>query len=138
MTYTTPAVSDLALLIGSGVTLDNARAALVLRMAEGSCKAIADPLPDGAENVVLSVAARVYGNPLSVSTETTGPYSATFPAGLTKQERNQLRKLASTGAFTIDPTPATAGPGNLWAQQPETIGELTTQPPFYGDFDQAP
>lgn len=137
MTYTTPDTDDLALLLGAG-SIDDDRGALVLRMAESACLAVVNPLPDGAENVVLAVAVRVYGNPLSVSSETTGPYSATFPAGLTKQERNQLRKLGDAGAFTIDPTPADAGSGNLWAQQPETVGEMVSSPPFYGDFDQTP
>lgn len=139
--YTTPTSADLALYLGES-SIDDARAAMLIGQAESLAESIVSPLPDAARAVVLSAAARGYANPQGVTSEGVGPYTVTRPlAGvyLTKTERATLRRLAGgSGAFTIDPTPATAGPGNLWAQQPETVFETVSQPPFYGDYDQIP
>lgn len=138
MAYATPTSDDLALLLGVP-SLDEDRAALVIRMSEGACRGSRRVLPDGAEDVVLAVAARVFGNPQAVSQEALGPYSVGRPVGLTKQERAQLRGLdGSGGAYSIDPTPVDAGPANVWAQVPLSPAEAYTTPPYYGDFDQTP
>ncbi|MCA6090950.1 hypothetical protein LE181_02015 [Streptomyces sp. SCA3-4] len=74
------------------------------------------PLPEGAGAVVLSVAARAYANPQGIVSETVGPYSVQRPqsqAGLymTRDERRSLKLMAGRGgAFSINPTSATAGP----------------------------
>lgn len=142
MAYTTPTAADLSTFLGT--TTDLARASLLISLAEKLCQSVVSPLPDGAEATVMVVAARAYSNPQNVSTQTAGSYSAAYAqtAGglwLTKRDEATLRRLASGGgAFTIDPTPTGAGPGNLWAQQPETVSETVSSPPFYGDFDQIP
>lgn len=140
MAYTTPTSSDLALYLGT--TVDPPRANLLIAQAESLARAILTVLPDAAAAVVLSAAARGYANPQGITSETTGPYSVARPlAGvyLNKIERSTLRRLTGGGgAFSIDPTPATAGPGNLWAQRAVTLAETLSQPPFYGDFDPAP
>jgi hypothetical protein len=139
--YTTPTSDDLALYLGNS-NIDAERAALLIAQAESLARAILTTLPDAATAVILSAAARGYASPQGVTSEMTGPYSVQRPPGgvyLTKLERAALRRLSGGGgAFSIDPTPATAGPGNLWAQQPETVAETVISPPFYGDYDQIP
>ena len=141
-TYSTPTSVDLSTYLGNDVVTD--RAAMLINLAEGLCLAIVSPLPAGAEAVVLDIAGRAYTNPQNLSEQATGPYIAAYGAGsgglwLTSRNEATLRRLAGTGtAFTIDPTPADAGPANAWAQVPEVPGELYNDPPFYGDFDQIP
>jgi hypothetical protein len=120
------------------------RAYMLLTLAEGLCLSVVNPLPSGAEAVVLDIAARAYTNPTNLTEQATGPYIAAYRlrwGGLWLTSRNEavLRGLAGSGqAFTINPTPADAGPANFWAQVPEVPGEAYTDPPFYGDFDQIP
>lgn len=139
MAYVTPTSSDLALYLGVD-TIDATRAAFLISQAESLAKTVLSTLPDGATTVVLSASARGYANPLGITSETVGVYSVSRPMGgvyLTKGERSTLRRLAGgSAAFTIDPTPADAGAGKLWAQQPETAFEVVSMPPFYGDFDE--
>lgn len=139
MAYATPTSSDLSLYLGVD-SIDSARADFLIAQAESLARTVLTTLPDGAATVVLSAAARGYANPLGVTQETVGVYSVSRPMGgvyLTKSERATLRRLAGgSAAFTIDPTPSDAGPGNLWAQQPETTYEVVSSPPFYGDFDE--
>lgn len=141
-TYISPAAADLATYLGQDV--DTSRADMLLKLAESLCVAVISPLPAGAEAVVMDVAARAYSNPQNLTEQATGPYIAAYGAvggGLWLTARNEatLRRLAgSGGAFTVDPTPADAGPANAWAQVPETYGDYTSGGPFLGDFDQIP
>jgi hypothetical protein len=104
-----------------GVTVDDARATLILGHAAELCLSMVNPLPAGADSVILDVAARAYGNPTNVTQESVGPYSANFgPVGgglwLTRQNKATLRRLAGAGggAFTIETMPAGAGLGLPW------------------------
>jgi hypothetical protein len=96
------------------------RADLLITSAMGLCQTVVKPLPEGAEAVVLSVAGRAYVNPQQVSYETIGPMSVQRPSGsgglyLTKNDKAALKSLAGRGgAFTVDPTPATADPSPTW------------------------
>lgn len=90
----TPA--DLALFLGT--TVDTDRATLILGLAQDACEELLTPLPEAAKRIVLSVGARVYTNPTSVTNEVVGPYSTTRPdVYLTKQERASLRRLGGVG-----------------------------------------
>ena len=142
MAYVTPAAADLSTYLGSDV--DDVRATMMLGFAEQLCLAVVSPLPEGAEAVVMDVAARAFVNPGNVTEQATGPYITAYGSvggglWLTAKNEATLRRLAGSGlAFTIDPTPADAGPANAWAQVPEVPGEAFNDPPFYGDFDQIP
>lgn len=139
MVYETPIAADLSTFLGSDVDAD--RADLLLGMAEKLCLSVVSPLPDGAEAVVMAVAARAFSNPQNATSQATGPYLTSYGAiggglWLTSRDEATLRRLSgSGGAFTIDPTPATAGAGNYWAQYPENTADAVT-PPSYGDWDQ--
>jgi hypothetical protein len=141
-TYTTPDAVDLSTYLGAAVSDD--RATMLLRLAEQLCLSVVAPLPAGAEAVVMDVAARAYSNPQNLTEQATGPYVAAYGAvggglWLTAKNERTLRRLTGSGqAFTINPTPADAGPANAWAQVPEIPSEAFTNPPFYGDFDQTP
>lgn len=142
MSYATPLSDDLATFLGADVSVD--RGALLISLAEKLCRGVVSALPDGAEAVVLDVVSRAYSNPQNLQQATTGPYSASYGAvsgglWLTRQNKATLRSLAGGGgAFTIDPTPADAGPGNYWQQLPESVTDIISSPPFYGDFDEGP
>lgn len=102
--------ADLALFLD--VTVDTARAQLMLDLAQQECSIVLTPLPDTAKAVVLSVAARGYLNPQGNSTETVGQWSSQQMGGifLLRAERQSLLRLAGRGgAFTVDPTPSDAG-----------------------------
>jgi hypothetical protein len=87
---------DLTLFMG--VTVDDERAELILELAQDACEELLTPLPATARRIVLSVAARVYSNPTSVTNETTGPYAASHPdIYLTRQERASLWRIAGRG-----------------------------------------
>ncbi|WP_174545614.1 hypothetical protein [Nocardiopsis dassonvillei] len=96
--------------------INEERAAFLLEMAANLARTVIDPLPDGAEAVVLSVAARCYNNPqMLTGSETIGPYTGPTRAEgglyLKRDERRTLHRLAGRGgAFTVDPTPVDAGP----------------------------
>ncbi|MFF7023053.1 hypothetical protein ACFY97_18870 [Streptomyces klenkii] len=132
MTFTTPAAEDLALYLGLG-EIDGSRADLLIQQAINLCAAVVTPLPDGASAVVLSSAGRAYANPQGATYETIGPMSVQRPqAGLylTKAEKAALKAMAGRGgAFTVDPTPATADPSPTWP--PDDVnggGDLEYEP----------
>lgn len=96
-------------------SIDTDRATALIGYATTLCESVVSPLPDGADPVVLLVAARAYQNPSNVQQEAVGPFSAAYGqmAGglwLTRTNKATLRRLAGGGgAFTIDTMPATAG-----------------------------
>lgn len=103
-----------------GQTLDPVRAQLLIDSAVQLCESLVNPLPAGADAVVLDVATRAFSNPTNAQHQGAGPFSAAYgPVGgglwLTRQNKATLRRLAgSGGAFTIDTMPATAGQGLPW------------------------
>jgi hypothetical protein len=113
--FEAPTAEQLGLYLGLP-EIDGARADLLIQTAVQLCQTVVSPLPDGAQAVVLSVAGRAYVNPQQVSYETIGPMSVQRPQGsgglyLTKADKTALKSLAGRGgAFTVDPTPATADP----------------------------
>lgn len=119
MAFVPPTAEHLGLYLGLP-EIDGDRADLLIATAVSLCQTIVKPLPEGAEAVVLSVAGRAYVNPQQVSYETIGPMSVQRPQGsgglyLTKSDKSALKSLAGRGgAFTVDPTPATADPSPTW------------------------
>jgi hypothetical protein len=118
--YYVLAAGDLATYLGVTFTDGGARATQILLLAQQLCESIVKPLPDGAQGVVLGVAARAYSNPTNAQQETTGPFSVGFGVmggglWLTRSDKATLRRLAgSGGAFTIDTMPSTAGANLAW------------------------
>lgn len=93
--------------------LNTARAQMMIDQATSLATAVINPLPAGADAVLLSAAARAYANPTGATSESIGGYSVQRPwpgVYLTKSEKRTLRTLAgqAAGAFTVDPTPADA------------------------------
>lgn len=119
MAFTAPTAEQLGLYLGLS-EIDGPRADLLIAQAVALAETVVKPLPDQATAVVLSVAARAYVNPQQVSYETIGPMSVQRPQGsgglyLTKNDKAALKSLAGRGgAFTVDPTPATADPSPTW------------------------
>jgi hypothetical protein len=119
MAFVPPTAEQLGLYLGLD-EIQGDRADLLLTTAVALCQTVVNPLPEGAEAVVLSVAGRAYVNPQQVSYETIGPMSVQRPQGsgglyLTKADKSALKSLAGRGgAFTVDPTPATADPSPTW------------------------
>lgn len=115
MAFTAPTAEQLALYLGIE-EIEGDRADLLIQQAVALAESVVKPLPDQATAVVLSVAGRAYVNPQSVSYETIGPMAVQRPTGsgglyLTKADKAALKSLAGRGgAFTVDPTPATADP----------------------------
>ncbi len=119
MAFVTPTAEQLGLYLGLS-EVDGARADFLIQQAVALCESVVKPLPDRATAIVLSVAGRAYVNPQQVSYETIGPMSVQRPSGsgglyLTKSDKAALKSLAGRGgAFTVDPTPATADPSPTW------------------------
>lgn len=119
MTFVPPTAEQLALYLGLEEIAGD-RADLLIEQAVALAESVVKPLPDQATAVVLSVAARAYVNPQQVSYETIGPMAVQRPTGsgglyLTKADKAALKSLAGRGgAFTVDPTPATADPSPTW------------------------
>lgn len=140
MSYETPGSDDLTTFLGTDTNAD--RATLLIGLAEKLCKSVVSPLPDGAEATVLAVASRAYANPQNAQFAATGPYSTSYGTTggglwLTSRDEATIRRLAGGGgAFTIDPTPADAGPANYWAQVPENLADVTSAP--FLDWDGPP
>ncbi|MGQ3551697.1 hypothetical protein [Streptomyces rochei] len=115
MAFVAPTAEQLALYLDLP-EINGDRADLLIAKAISLCETVVKPLPDGADAIVLSVAGRAYVNPQQVSYETIGPMSVQRPQGsgglyLTKADKSALKSLAGRGgAFTVDPTPATADP----------------------------
>lgn len=124
MTFTTPTAEQLGLLLSLS-EIDGNRADMLIGLATNLALSVVRPLPEEASAVVLGIAGRAYTNPTSASYQTIGPMSVqtTQPGGLylSKSDKVTLKSMAGRGgAFTVDPTPATANP---WASYP------------FGDFD---
>ncbi|MFK0182302.1 hypothetical protein ACIQVR_40830 [Streptomyces xanthochromogenes] len=136
MTFSPPTAEDLGLYLGLD-EIDGPRADLLLTQAVALCQSVVKPLPDEATAVVLSVAGRAYVNPQQVSYETIGPMSVQRPSGsgglyLTKADKTVLKSLAGRGgAFTIDPTPATADASPTWPVD-DTYGPGLEYEPGWG------
>lgn len=119
MAFTVPTAEDLALYLGL-TEIDGARADLLIAQAVALCETVVRPLPEQATAVVLSVAGRAYVNPQAVTYETIGPMSVQRPQGsgglyLTRADKAALKSAAGRGgAFTVDPTPASADPTPTW------------------------
>ncbi|SDL27781.1 hypothetical protein [Streptomyces indicus] len=115
MAFVAPTAEELALYLDL-TEINGDRAELLITKAISLAQTVVKPLPEGADAVVLSVAGRAYVNPQQVSYETIGPMSVQRPSGsgglyLTKADKTALKSLAGRGgAFTVDPTPATADP----------------------------
>lgn len=116
---------DLAIFLNV-TDINTERAEWLLERAQDKCEAILSPLPDAAMGVVCDIAGRAYSNPTAANSSAPGPFGTplgSLPGGLfiTKANIAELRRLAvesGSGAFTIDPTPADAGPYNYWPQSP--------------------
>lgn len=108
-----------------GVELDATRAAYLLARATELCQSIVTPLPDGADAVVLDVAARAYSNPGNVASQGVGSFNVSYggAAGglwLTRQNKATLRRLGGgSSAFSIDPV------------DPDHVKTATTGLPFW-------
>jgi hypothetical protein len=93
------------------------RLSYLLELAQELCETIVSPCPVEARPVVMSVAIRLFANPVNVVSQAAGPFPVSYgPAAggvyLTKQDRAALLRIAGRGgAFSIDPTPADAGQG---------------------------
>jgi hypothetical protein len=115
MAFVAPTAEELGLYLGLP-EIDGARADLLIQQAVALCETVVKPLPEQATAVVLSAAGRAYVNPQQVSYETIGPMSVQRPSGsgglyLTRADKAALKSAAGRGgAFTVDPTPATADP----------------------------
>ncbi|MFF7308174.1 hypothetical protein [Streptomyces sp. NPDC008137] len=115
MAFVAPTAEELGLYLGLP-EIDGARADLLIQDAVALCETVVKPLPEQATAVVLSAAGRAYVNPQQVSYETIGPMSVQRPSGsgglyLTRADKAALKSAAGRGgAFTVDPTPATADP----------------------------
>ncbi|MGA4875819.1 hypothetical protein [Streptomyces lydicamycinicus] len=119
MAFVTPTAEQLGLYLGLD-EIQGDRADLLIAQAVALAESVVKPLPDQATAIVLSAAGRAYVNPQQVSYETIGPMSVQRPSGsgglyLTKADKAALKSLAGRGgAFTVDPTPATADPTATW------------------------
>lgn len=132
MAFTAPTAEQLGMYLGLP-EVDGARADLLIAQAVALCETVVKPLPDQATAIVLSAAGRAYVNPQQVSYETIGPMSVQRPQGsgglyLTKADKAALKALAGRGgAFTVDPTPATADPSPTYPVA-GTYGGLEYEP----------
>lgn len=133
MAFEPPTAEDLGLYLGLD-TVEGARADLLIRQAINLCLSVVAPLPDAATAVVLSASARAYTNPQGTTYETVGPMSVQRPSSsgglyLTKAEKSALKSMAGRGgAFTVDPTPATADPSPSWPLDDDGYGPLEYEP----------
>lgn len=119
-----------------GIAVDPTRGQFLCDKATALCLSVLSPLPDGAETVVLDVAARAYGNPNNVQQQSAGPFNVAYgPVGggmwLTRANKATLRRLGGGGgAFTIDTMPPNAGqklpPWDVGTPGP--IGDWDTPP----------
>lgn len=128
MAFVSPTAEQLGMYLGLP-EIDGDRADLLIQQAVSLAQSVVKPLPDEATAVVLSVAGRAYVNPQQVSYETIGPMSVQRPSGsgglyLTKADKAALKSLAGRGgAFTVDPTPASADPSPTWPVDETYFGD---------------
>ncbi|MFI2354660.1 hypothetical protein ACH5AG_08235 [Streptomyces anulatus] len=128
MAFVSPTAEQLGMYLGMA-EIDGDRADLLIQQAVSLAESVVKPLPDQATAVVLSVAGRAYVNPQQVSYETIGPMSVQRPSGsgglyLTKADKAALKSLAGRGgAFTVDPTPASADPSPTWPVDETYFGD---------------
>ncbi|MEV7654674.1 hypothetical protein AB0O39_10930 [Streptomyces anulatus] len=128
MAFVSPTAEQLGMYLGLP-EIDGDRADLLIQQAVALAQSVVRPLPDDASAVVLSVAGRAYVNPQQVSYETIGPMSVQRPTGsgglyLTKADKAALKSLAGRGgAFTVDPTPASADPSPTWPVDETYFGD---------------
>ncbi|MFE5958874.1 hypothetical protein [Streptomyces rubiginosohelvolus] len=128
MAFVSPTAEQLGMYLGMA-EIDGDRADLLIQQAVALAQSVVRPLPDDASAVVLSVAGRAYVNPQQVSYETIGPMSVQRPTGsgglyLTKADKAALKSLAGRGgAFTVDPTPASADPSPTWPIDESHFGD---------------
>lgn len=118
MVFVPPTAAELGLYLNL-TEIDGDRADYLIGQAVSLAEGTVSPLPDGATAVVLAVAGRAYDNPTSASYQTVGPMSVqTTQTGglyLSKADKAALKAAAGRGgAFTVDPTPATATPWPSW------------------------
>ena len=119
MAFVPPTAEELGLFLDLQ-EIDGNRADFLINKAISLCQTVVKPLPEGADSVVLSVAGRAFVNPGQATYETIGPMAVQRPTGsgglyLTKADKSALKSLAGRGgAFTADPTPATADPSPTW------------------------
>lgn len=129
MAFVSPTAEQLGMYLGMA-EIDGDRADLLIQQAVSLAESVVKPLPDQATAVVLSVAGRAYVNPQQVSYETIGPMSVQRPSGsgglyLTKADKAALKSLAGRGgAFTVDPTPASADPSPTWPVDETYFGDV--------------
>jgi hypothetical protein len=104
-------VADLEAYLGI-TDIAQERAVMLLEMAAQACESVVRPLPEGSDWIVLDVAANAYTSPPGPGgAAAVGPFSGQVAPGgvfLSRRQTEALRRLAnrSTGAFTIDTTPA--------------------------------
>lgn len=133
---TAPLVSWTELQTYVGSTVEPTRGTLILNLAQMLCMSIVDPLPGGAEAVVMDVAVRAYSNPANLDSQNAGPYPVNYGTvsgglWLTAKNISTLRLLAGGGgAFTFSTMPSTAA-------QNLPVWDLNVTPP-YGDWDVIP
>ncbi|MDQ0694195.1 hypothetical protein [Streptomyces sp. W4I9-2] len=133
MAFVSPTAEQLGMYLGLP-EIDGDRADLLIQQAVALAQSVVRPLPDDASAVVLSVAGRAYVNPQQVSYETIGPMSVQRPSGsgglyLTKADKAALKSLAGRGgAFTVDPTPASADPSPTWPIDDTFFGDDVFEP----------
>lgn len=96
--------------------IDQARATLIIGLAQDLCETIVSPLPETAMPVVLGVAARAFNNVTSAHSVGIGSANISYGSQgsnmgigglyLSRSDKATLRKLAGrTGAFSIDLLP---------------------------------
>lgn len=130
--------SDLATYLGLS-TIDDVRASQILALAESLCASIVNPLPAGAEPVVLDVASRAWNNPKGAQSSTNAvgsvSQSTSYPgvAGglyLTRENKATLRRLTSgsSSIFTINILPDVAPALPWWDNGAITFG---WEPPYW-------
>lgn len=108
--------------------IDTVRATMIINQATALCLSVVNPLPTGANAVLLDVCSRAYLNPGNLDAQAASPFSATYGAvsgglWLTRQNVRTLRRLAGQGgAFMIDTVPA----GTSSVQTITVMGAPTT------------
>jgi hypothetical protein len=114
--------SDLAAFLNVAIDDDDARAALLLRLASSLVRQAAgeawvdsegdlDNPPDVAVTVCLQSAARAWTNPTAASQSSTGPFQQSYESGiiLTPEERELVASLSTSAVSGISSLTLRAG-----------------------------